>query len=204
MSNRVQEMRVLVVHAHPDPDSFGASIRDAAVTGLRSAGHDVDLIDLYEVDYDPILNASEHTNYLTLSNGHPDSEVAQHIKLLLAANALVVIYPTFWSGMPAILKGWFDRTLLPDVAFRLDPINGRIKGDLHNIKRLVGITTYGSARSFRILAGDPGRRTLLRTIRLACGTRCRSSWIALDSLDSRAAEERTNFLVTVEQQMAGL
>ncbi len=197
-------MRFLVVHAHPDPDSFSHAIRAAALKGLAAADHEVELIDLYAEDFDPCMSEAEHRDYLTISEDHPDPDVRRSIELVRWAEGLIVIYPTWWSGLPAILKGWFERVFLPGVSFTIDPGTKPLRPALNDMRRLVGITTYGSSRPYRLAVGDPGRRTLLRTIRLAMGRRCRSSWISLDTLDGRSPEERAEFLAHVEAEMAAL
>lgn len=194
-------MQVLVVHAHPDPKSFGAALRDAAIRGLESAGHDVHLIDLYEIDYEPWLTEAEHRDYLTLGECNPDPVVRSHIELVKRCDAFVFVFPTFWSGMPAILKGWLDRTMVPDVAFTLDPASQRIHGALRHVRSFTGITTYGSSRRYRWLAGDGGRRTL-RALRLSAGVRSRTRWISLDDMDRRHSTDRVAFVAEVEKRMA--
>lgn len=195
-------MNVLVVHAHPDPESFGAALRDAAVRGLTRAGHDVTIIDLEAQDYDPCLSRSEYEHYDTIGRNHPDQVVADHIAALQRAETLVFTFPTFWSGVPAVLKGWIDRTLLPDVGFSVR-LSGRLRGELRQIRHVVGITTYGSPRSYRWVVGDAGRRTI-RSIRANCGLRCRMRWLSLDTLDGRPPDDRSEFLNRVEQRMAAL
>lgn len=193
--------RCLVVHAHPNPESFNRAIRDRAITGLEQAGHTVDLIDLYDIGYRPCMSEREHVDYYTDGAAHPDPVVADHIERLTQADALVFIYPTWWSGVPAILKGWLDRTLLPDVAFTLEPdSDGKsvVTPNLDNITRLVGITTYGSKQLEVRLLGDAGRRTVTRTVRLVCARRCRTKWLALHQLDTRSDAERAAFLQHVE------
>ncbi|MEM7325625.1 MAG: NAD(P)H-dependent oxidoreductase [Actinomycetota bacterium] len=111
----------LVVHAHPDPNSFSAALRDRAVAALAATGATVQLIDLYRPRYQPMLTAREHRDYFSIASDHPDPTTAEHIAAITAADTLVFIYPTWWSGLPAIMKGWLDRTLLPDVAFTLTP-----------------------------------------------------------------------------------
>lgn len=197
-------MRFLVVFANPDPASFGAAILQAAVTGLERGGHDVDVIDLDRSGYEPCLSAEELRGYDTLAAAHPDAEVATHIDLLRNAEGLVFVYPTFWGGMPAIMKGWVDRTLLPGVAFAFDPDSRRIRGRLTHLRHLIGITTYGSPRSYRWLVGDAGRRLVRRVIRFSCGARCRSRWLSLDGLDGRQQSDRADFLREVELTMAEL
>ncbi|MGH1492582.1 MAG: NAD(P)H-dependent oxidoreductase [Acidimicrobiales bacterium] len=200
-------MRCLLIHAHPDPDSFSTALRERAVAALGRAGHEVDVIDLYELGYDPCLSETEHVDYYSIGLNHPDQMTADHIESLTRAEMLVFVYPTWWSGLPAIMKGWLDRTLLPDVAFTLTPGsdgNEVVRPNLTNIRRLVGITTYGSKRVEVAVLGDAGKRTITRTVRMVCAKRCRSTWLGLHALDTRSNEERTAFLDQVESKLAGI
>ena len=195
-------MKVLVVHAHPDPDSFGAAVRDAVLRGLSSAGHQVTLLDLEAEGYEPCLTETDYEHYDTSGPRHHDPVVATHIATLQEAEALIFTFPTFWSGVPAVLKGWVDRTMLPGVGFSVTP-SGRLRGELRQVRHVIGITTYGSPRSYRWFVGDGGRRTI-RTIRANCGLRCSMRWLSLDTLDGRPDSDRRDFLDQVEQKMAGL
>lgn len=183
-----------MVHAHPDPESFGAALRDAAIRGLEAAGHAVTLLDLDAENYQPCPTRSD----LVAS----DPVVRHHIDLVAAADVLVFVYPTFWSGLPAVLKGWIDRTMPPDTDVA-DAMGTRERAELSRIRGIVGLTTYGSPRSYRWLVGDGGRRTL-RRLRWTAGLRCRFRWLALDSLDGRTDAERAAFIVDVEHAMATL
>src|SRR5919205_2892974 len=135
-------MRVLVVYAHPLSDSFAAALRDTVVQRLHAAGHEVDHCDLYAESFDPVLTPAERRAYNT---SHPDlAAVEADVARLRAAEALVLCFPTWWYGMPAILKGWFDRVWVNGVAFTLPEGGGAIRPALHNIKKFAVVTTYGS------------------------------------------------------------
>ncbi len=200
-------MRCLVVHAHPDPASFSTALREVAVTALERAGHRVDLIDLYGIGFDPCLSEREHVDYFSIGREHPDPVVAAHIELLRATDTIIFVYPTWWSGLPAVLKGWLDRTFLPEVAFALAPRAGGkqvVTPALVNVTRIVGITTYGSSRAEVALLGDGGRRTITRTVRLVCARRCRTDWLALHRLDTASDEVRARFLDRVDAELTML
>ena len=110
-------MHVLLIYCHPCPDSFSATLLEVATEALRSAGHDVEIRQLYAENFDPVRNAEERRRYYdeSFQRGAP----ADHIASLQRAEALVLVYPTWWFGPPAMLKGWFDRVWLPGVAFRV-------------------------------------------------------------------------------------
>lgn len=198
-----EPMDVLVVHAHPNPESLNRAIVDAAVRGLERAGHSVTPIDLYGDGFDPRMTTAERRAY---ESGEPilDEQVRRYAEAVRSADALVFVYPTWWFGLPAVTKGFLERVLVPGVAFELDPVTRRVRPGLKRVRRLVGITTYGSPRIAMRLAGDPGRRTIARTVRLACHPACRRKWLGLHAVDTASAEERAAFLARVEREMERL
>lgn len=196
-------VQVLVVHAHPDPQSYSAALREAAVRGLERAGHDVTTLDLYAEHFAAAMSTAERRAYET-DSPILDSAVERHAELVRGADALVFVYPTWWFGVPAILKGWFERVFVPGVAFRLDEQTNKVKPALRHITRLVGITTSGSPRWQIRALGDTGRWTITRSTRLLTAPRCRSTWLALGRLDGRPDEDRRAFLDKVEARMARL
>ena len=117
---------------------------------------------------------------------------------------VVFVYPTWWSGLPAILKGWLERVIVPGVGFRFDERTGKVKPGLGHVRRLVGISTYGSPRSAVRLINDNGRRTIARALRLSCGVRTRTQWLGLYSVDNSTKSERQDFAASVERTMASL
>lgn len=203
-----RSVRVLLIHAHPDPDSYSAALRDRALAGLRSGGHTVQVISLYSEDddqrtFDAAMTAAERAAY---SSGEPilDDVVAEYADQVQWAEALVFVYPTWWFGLPAVLKGFLDRVLVPGVAFTMDPRTEKVKPALTNIRRLVGVSTYGSSRFQARLFNDAGRRTLLRTLRLVCNRFTRSKWLALYGMDRATGRQRADFLARVERELSRL
>lgn len=192
-----------MVYAHPDPDSFARSLLDAALAGLGEAGHDVHLVDLHALDYPSGLSADEWRAYAT-DSPIVDPVVAEHARLVSTSDALVFVYPTWWSSVPAILKSWFERTLVPGVAFTLDPRTRRVTPALTRVRHLVGITTYGSPWWYVKAVNDAGRRTITRTLRLATGRGTRCTWLGLHSLDGLTDERRRRFAARVRDEMAKL
>src|SRR5690348_935763 len=123
-------MRVLVIYAHPLADSLASTLHRVILDTLRRGGHQVDDCDLYAERFDPVLNAAERRSYNT---ANPDlSGVVEYVERLRAAEALVLCFPTWWYGMPAILKGYFDRVWAHTVAFHLPDGGGAIRPALTN------------------------------------------------------------------------
>jgi NAD(P)H dehydrogenase (quinone) len=191
-------MRVLVVHAHPDPESYNGALFRRTVEGLTAAGHEVDACDLHEEDFQPILTRDERRGYHAIpSNRAP---VEAHVQRLERAEALVLVYPVWNFGMPAILKGYFDRVFLPGVSFKL--VEGRVRPNLGHIRKLMVVTTYGGARWRALLMGDPPRKIATRVLRTLMSPTGALSYLAHYDMNRSTPQTRTAFLAKVDQAVA--
>lgn len=194
-------MRVLHLYCHPLPESFHGAIRAAAAEGLARAGHEVDLLDLYAEGFEPVLTAEARRRYHDTARNRAGLE--PWIERLLRAEALVVQFPTWCFGPPAMLKGFLDRVLMPGVAFDLsDP--ARVRPLLGNIRSVTGIVTYGRDRLTALWMGDPPRKVVTRYLRwfTAPGTRVR--YLALYGMNTADAARRAAFLARVRDGLARL
>jgi NAD(P)H dehydrogenase (quinone) len=193
-------MRVLVLYAHPCRDSFVAALHDRVVETLRAGGHEVDDCDLYAEAFQPVLTAEERRIYHDVpANRRP---VAGYVERLQRAEALVLVFPVWNFGFPAILKGFLDRVFLPGVSF--DLVDGSVKGALPNIRRLVAVTSYGGSRLRAMLVGDPPRRLVKRAIRAAVHPFARCRYLAYYDMNRTTPEARARFLSRVEAAIGRL
>ena len=194
-------MRVLVVYCHPDPESLIAAARDRALAGLAAAGHEVTITDLYADGFEPAMPAHECSR-------HADPGVAPALQRyaddLNSAEALVLVYPTWWSGQPAMLKGWIDRVWVAGVAWEQVQGSNVVRPLLKDIRRIVVVTTHGSSKLINAMQGEAGKRTVTRSIRMMCSKRARTTWCALYGLDTIDASTRTAFLARVERTLSKL
>lgn len=141
-------MNASVVLAHPRPGSFNHAVADAAVRGLMRAGYAVTLHDLYAESFDPCLHASEIE---TTTFG--DELAASHASEILEADGIVVVHPSWFFHVPAVLKGWVDRVLREGVAFSLGEQG--VKGHLRAAWVLV-VTTANAPHDYEVRTlGDP-------------------------------------------------
>lgn len=196
-------MRVAVVLAHPNPDSFSHELARRAASGLASAGHEVQVVDLYAIGFRAAMSPEEREAY---HGDRPvlDPQVRTQIDLVRSVEALVFVYPTWWSALPAVLKGWLERVMVPGVGFRFDERTGKIRPNLTDIRHLVGISTYGSPKWYVRAINDNGRRTLMRALRLSCGWRVERHWLGFHAIDSASHDARTEFAARVEREMSEL
>ena len=193
-------MRALVIYCHPRPDSFTAAVRDTVLDRLRAAGAEVRLTDLYKAGFDPRLTAQEHTDYEDEAKNR--APVAEDIADLQWCDTLIFVYPTWWYGLPAMLKGWLDRVLVPGIAFLMpDAANAGIRPGLSHITRLGLFTTSGASWWLTRYVSAPGKRTILRGVRLLCAKRCRTAYAAHHLMDSSTAASRAAHLRKVAARM---
>jgi putative NADPH-quinone reductase len=193
-------VKILVLHAHPVPESFNAALHTLILDRLRARGHEVDDCDLYSEDFDPRMTRAERIGYHA---PREDSDPAMpYVKRLLDAEALVLCYPVWNYGFPAILKGFFDRVFLPGVSFKL--VNGKVWPTLHNIRKVVAVTSYGGSRFRAMLMGDPPRKLVTRMLRSTVKPGAPVSYLAHYSMNLSTDASRSAFMLKVAATMDGL
>ncbi len=136
-------MNTLIVYTHPNPASFNHAILENVSAGLKKAGHEVRVKDLYKDHFDPVLHAEDLAN---LQQGDIPERIKKEQEDLLWAEGLVFIYPLWWFDRPAMLKGWFDLVLTNGLAFEYS--DKGVRGLLKHKKALVIITAGGSKQYF--------------------------------------------------------
>jgi NAD(P)H dehydrogenase (quinone) len=192
-------MNVLVVFGHPDATaSFNAHLLERAVAVL-SAKHTVRVLDLHSSGFQPKLDERELRAQLA-GDALPD-ELASHVELLRWCSGLVFVYPTMWSGPPAMVKGWFDRVWVRGVAYDVTE-SGRLRGLLTNIRRVAVVTTHGSSKIVNLAEGETGKRLLQRSIGPLCRRFRPVSWISMYTIDRSTNEQRVAFVQKVERRLA--
>jgi putative NADPH-quinone reductase len=189
-------MRLLIIYCHPCAESFTAAIRDRALAAMQTAGHTLRLRDLYAEGFNPVLSAEERCAYHT--QGENEAPVAAHLQDLRWCEGLVLIFPTWWYGPPAMLKGWLDRVWVPHATFTMPTPQKPIGPVLTHIRRLVVVTTLGSPWWWWQLGmGAPGRRMVISGLRPLLSRRCRCTWLAMHRMDTAPASARDRFLARV-------
>lgn len=152
-------MNVLIVYAHPEPKSFCAALKDEAVETIRRAGHDAAVSDLYGEAFNPVAGRHDFLDVAEAARFHYQSEqqhavdgggfspeLAREQARVAAADAIVFLFPLWWGGPPAILKGWIDRVLAYGFAYvdgyRFDT------GFFKDKRSLLCVTTGGTPARF--------------------------------------------------------
>ncbi|WP_457983357.1 NAD(P)H-dependent oxidoreductase [Bacillus paralicheniformis] len=107
-------MQTAVIYAHPNPNSFNGAILNQVIKALEDGKHSYDVIDLYRDRFDPVLLFDEKKRR---SDMKPDPETAEYRRIVKNADHLIFIYPLWWGGMPAIMKGFIDRVFVAGEAY---------------------------------------------------------------------------------------
>ena len=195
-------MRALIVFAHPRRDSFSGAVLDTVSSRLAARGVEHRVTDLYRSNFSPVLTAHDLDAYL--DEAANTDGVARDVSDLRWADTLIFVYPTWWYGLPAMLKGWLDRVMVPGVAFVMPRGGEDIRPGLVNVTRLAVFTTCGASWWLTTLVGAPGRRTLTRGVRAICARRCRTWHAAHYLMDSSTPESRARHLARVAKAVDGM
>ena len=199
-------VKIVVVHAHPVSTSFSHALSGAVVRGLERAGHEFTVIDLYADRFSAVMTPAELREYLT-PGASDDPLVQRYVALVKQADGLVFVYPTWWAGLPAIVKGFCERVLGSGVAFEATTSTDgsvTIRPKMRHVKRLAVVTTYGSSRLMTALTNDGGRRVVMRALRLNTARLCRRIWLGHYAIEQSTPQSREAFITKVENRMAKL
>jgi NAD(P)H dehydrogenase (quinone) len=211
-------MKVLIVHAHPEPQSFTAALRDQAIATLEAQGHEVQVSDLYKMNWNPVASADdfssrENPEYLVYALeqrlGVKSQSLAPDIQAeldkLLWADLLILNFPIFWFSAPAMLKGWIDRVLVSGICYGGKRFYDQ--GGLAGKKALVTVTLGGREHMFGEKAIHGPLEDMLRPI-----LRGTLAYVGFDVLEPFVAwhvpyisdEARQQFLVDYGQRLQHL
>lgn len=162
---------MLIIYAHPNKDGHCGYILQQVQKELASKKIEYTLLDLYNEHYDPVLKSEEH-----YTSGHKivAEDTARYQKMLLENDKFIIIFPTWWNGAPAILKGFFDRTVTSGFAYRY--VNGIPRGLLKG-KAVVFTTTGGAEIIERLILGARGLKVVVKDTLGFCGIKAKGVMI---------------------------
>lgn len=168
-------MNVLIVHAHPEPQSFTTAMKDLAVQELGNAGHQVQVSDLYAMNFNPVASGNDfgqrkNPDYLVYAleqrinyeNQTIAPDIAAEIDKLVAADLVIFSFPLYWFSVPAILKGWIDRVLVSGLTYGGKRFYDQ--GGLKGKKALLSFTLGGREHMFGPAAIHGEIQTMLRPL----------------------------------------
>jgi putative NADPH-quinone reductase len=162
-------MNISIILAHPNPGSFNHAIAGAAADALRQNGHGVILHDLCQEQFPPLLSAAE-----LQKNAKLEPVIARHAAEIVSADGIIIVHPNWWGMPPAILKGWIDRVLRMEVAYRFvanDQGEGVPVGLLKAKTAIVFNTANTPDNREREIFGDPLEALWKKCIFDLCGVK---------------------------------
>ncbi len=149
----INSMRILVIVAHADPASFNHAIATTCLRVLTDNGHEVITHDLYKETFDPVLPRGEFPKGAALP-----AEIQRHCDEVSQADGIIIVHPNWWGQPPAILKGWVDRVIRPEVAYEFlegDKGEGIPRGLLKARCAIIFNTSNTEATREKTVFGDP-------------------------------------------------
>jgi len=187
-------MKTHVVLAHPLSDSLAAHFAGRIVSKLGQKGHSVQLHDLYSEGFNPVLSPKEREAYY--SDKFEDSAG------LTETEALVLVFPTWWFGVPAILKGWIDRSFLPGVAYDHATDLSALRPRLTGLRHVLVVTTLGSPAWIDwLILRRPVRRVLKWGVIKACAPQARFSMLSLYKAEQPTPERVARFTTRIDKEL---
>lgn len=195
-------MNCLIVRAHPLEENLTRRFSDFASGRLEAIGHEVSLVDLYAEDFDPRLTATERASYY--ADKYDRSGMERHIDAMRAAETLVLAFPTWWFGPPAMMKGWLDRVMAPGVAFDHGRDFGPIEPKLLGLSHVVTITTLGSPWWVdRLVLRRPVRRVLKTAVFGGCAPNARFTYLPFYQAEAATADRIDRFETRIARAIGG-
>ncbi len=201
ISNTKIEMKCLIVSAHPLDDSLCKQLSKQVETKLVHAGHEVTVEDLYAENFEPALTAVERKSYY--GGEYDSSNITEQVGRLQEAEAIIFLFPTWWFGFPAILKGWFDRVWGPGIAYDHAMDFGPIQPRLDNLRRVLVVTTLGSPRWVDYLVlWRPVKRIMKLALLGTCAKKCKLQFLSLYNSEKLNEQRIFAFKNRIEKALA--
>lgn len=192
-------MKHLIIYAHPSPRSFCHAILDTVIDTLIARKQDIVVRDLYALGFDPVLKAGD---FEALQSGNIPVDIKTEQDHIAAADILIVIHPVWWTGLPAMIKGYFDRVFSYGFAFSAD-VSGIIK--LLTGKKVIIFNTQGTPQKIYEQAGmlDAMKKTSDTGIYGFCGLEVLSHNF-FGAVPYVKDETRKDYLATVRKVIESL
>jgi NAD(P)H dehydrogenase (quinone) len=191
-------MNTLIIYAHSNTNSLNHAILENVTNGLNETNQKYEIIDLYAEKFDPVLVIDENHRRRDLNNDPYTEKYRRKIEL---AERLIFIYPIWWYGVPAILKGFFDRVFVSGFAYKYD---GQLPQGLLKNKSAWVIYTIDSPSFFISLFRKNAEWTVVRDAILKfCGIK-KIKRTRLASVKDSTAEKRQKWLHNIYQTARGL
>ena len=194
-------MKCLIVATHPLNDSLCKLLGKHVENKLTQIGHEVTVEDLYAENFEPALTAPERKSYY--GESYDSSNIEEQVSRLQDAEALVLLFPTWWFGFPAMLKGWFDRVWGPGIAYDHATDFGPIKPRLDNLRKVLVVTTLGSPWWVdHLVMWQPVKRIMKFALLGACTKKSKLQFLSLYNSEKLNEQRIAAFINKIEKELA--
>lgn len=191
--------KVTVIYAHPYTGSFDHAILESVTAELSAKNSEYEVIDLYQDNFDPVYSNEELR--LFSSGIAVDPKVKAYQEKLKSSNVLIFIFPVWWYGLPAIVKGFIDKAMLNNFAY-VDTNTG-IKGLLSLDKCLTITTSKSPTWYLKYFGGNNIQKVFLNLTLKGVGVK-QTKWVNFGSIKQSNAQTRKDFLQKIRQAVAKL
>ena len=193
-------MKCLVVTTHPLSNSLCRLLTEEVVNKLSTMEHEVIIEDLYAEKFDPVLTATERESYY--SDSYDSSNISEQVKRLQEAEALVLLFPTWWFSFPAMLKGWFDRVWVPGIAYDHASNLGPIKPCLDNLRKVLVVTSLGAPWWVdRLIMWQPVKRVVKVALLGACAKNSTLKYLSLYNSEKLNEQSIARFKCKIDKAL---
>ena len=197
----VMNVNCLLVVSHPVKKSLCRALAQHVSDKLIAHGHEVVIENLYENSFDPRLTVPERQSYY--GSQYSTAHVFDEVSRLENAENLILIFPTWWFGFPAILKGWFDRVWGPGVAFDHAQNLGAITPRLSKLQNVLVITTLGSPWWVdRLIMWQPVKRITKYALLGTCANKSKLQFLSLYKSENLTEAKVTTFKSKIDKALS--
>lgn len=181
--------QTVIVYAHPYEKSFNHAILETMKEAITSRSEKYDIIDLYAEGFDPVYHPEELA--LFREGKYLDPKIERYQRMLKQASRVIFIFPIWWSDMPAIMKGFFDKAMLPGYAYSIT--DGKWIPGLDNVSQTIIITTSDApTEAFSAYFGDYFLHNSLDAIGLTP-----NEWHNCPAITAKGSTARESFLANL-------
>ncbi|NLW15800.1 MAG: flavodoxin family protein [Erysipelothrix sp.] len=188
-------MKTLIIYAHPWDGSFNHHVLQMTIEKLEAKGEHVDVIDLHKDEFNPVMHVSDLKVFAKGEYADPKAE--DYVHRLKAADKVIFIFPIWWYGLPAILKGFMDKILLKGTTYTQDSDHNLL--GLLDIKESAVFTTANIDKVIFKNIGDPIENVMIAGIFATVGIE-NTRWIHCDTV--HLEESRNEYLAELNEYLS--
>lgn len=190
-------MKTVIVYNHPYSGSFCHAILESAIKGARNHGNQVDVIDLDQDQFNPVMSQADLLAFI--HHQAVDSQSLAYIERLKQADQLILIFPIWWELMPAMMKGFIDKVIFPGSTFNYTPSGYQMRSALPRLKKTTVITTMNTPKlMYQWVYGNALKKTLLKGTLKKSGLK-NVHWQSFNMVKVSSDQTRQKWLAKVEQ-----